>query len=272
MQFGNSYNIEYMNMSWVIDNKQYGSLNHPKIMVGEDNKSYQVKFNTSQDMRIGINELVCTVVALELDLSVFKPIIANVSQNVIDGAKSLKDYCAGEHFAQVYLQPFETVNSYKKQGKQINKDMIANIGYVPDFIIFDKYIENFDRHGDNICLLSNPVLANKVDYYLFDHDLAFQRNPQTKNDIRGLRSMKTKLTQMHFLIENITKTRLFYRGISRILGLSKKIPEIINLVPKSWKLGYEDYLTNVEVLLTNFTENMANEHIDLNKDKLPSLK
>lgn len=272
MQFGTSNQVKHVNMSWIIDNKQYGSLNHPTVIVGDDNTSYQVKFNKPDDMRIGINELVCTLIGLELELPVFEPVIANVSQDIIDGNKKLEQYCAGEHFAQVFLEPFETVNSYKFQGKQIIKDNIGNIGLVPDFIIYDKYIENFDRHGDNICLLSNSTLASKVDYYLFDHDLAFQRHPTIKNDIQGLRQLKTKLKHMHFFVDHINKTSLFYRGTSKIIRLSKKISGIMNKVPQSWKTGYENYLGNIEVLLTNFTETMANEHISLNKDKWPSLK
>jgi len=272
MSIIDSYNLKQIDMSWVIDNKQYGSLNHPTVMVGDDNESYQVKFNKPEDFRIGINELVCNLIGLELELPVFEPVIANISQDIIDSNEKLETYSPGEHFAQVYLEPFETVKSYNNQGKQIDKDMIGNIGLVPDFIIFDKYIENFDRHGENICLLQNETLGNKVDYYLFDHDLAFQRHPITKNDISGLRKMKTKLRHMQFVVEQITKIRFFYRGISKMTSMSSVIPDIIKKIPTAWKIGYEDYINKIEVLLTEFTESMANEHIALNKDKLPSLK
>ena len=46
MNFIDSYEIKHGDMSWVIDNKQYGSLNHPTVMIGDDNKSYQVKLIT----------------------------------------------------------------------------------------------------------------------------------------------------------------------------------------------------------------------------------
>ena len=271
MNFIDSYEIKHVNMLWVIDNKQYGSLNYPIVMVGDDNESYQVKFNKPNDMRIGINELVCNLIGLELELPLFQPLIANISQELIDSNEKLSEFCSGEHFAQVYLQPFETVNSYKIQGKIIDKDMIGNFRQIPDFIIFDKYVENFDRHGDNICLLENERLPNKVDYYLFDHDLAFQRNPDVKTDIRGLREIKRTLHQMHFVVDHIDKFRLFDRGINRTLDLVNLIPDIIKKIPTSWRYGYEEYINNVEVLLTQFTKNIANEHIQLNRDKLPSL-
>ena len=258
-------------MSWIIDNKQYGSLNYPTVMVGEDNESYQVKFNRPEDFRIGINELVCNLIGLELELPVFEPIIANISQEIINSNKKLEEFESGEHFAQVYLQPFETVNSFQSQGKHLKKDMIGNITLVPDFIIFDKYIENFDRHGNNICLLQNENLRDKIDYYLFDHDLAFQRHPTIKNEISGLREMNAKLTHMQFVVEQITKRRLFDRGINKVTALSGTIPDIIKKIPPAWKNGYEDYINKIEVLLAGFTEDMANEHIVINKDKLPLL-
>ena len=272
MNFIDSYEIKHVDMSWVIDNKQYGSLNHPTVMIGDDNESYQVKFNKPDDMRIGINELVCNLIGLELELPMFESIIASISQELIDSNEKLSEFCPGDHFAQVYLQPFETVNSYKIQGKTIDKDMIGNFRQIPDFIIFDKYIENFDRHENNICLLENEKLTDKVDYYLFDHDLAFQRNPNIKTDIRGLREMKRTLHQMHFVVDHIDKFRLFDRGINRTIDLANTIPDIIKKIPTSWKNGYEEYINNVEILLTEFTKNMANEHIQLNRDKLSSLQ
>lgn len=264
--------IRHVDMMWVVNNKQYPSLNHPSVMVGSDSKSYQVKFNKPDDMRIGINELVCTIIASELGLPVFQPVIANVSQELIDGNESLRQYCAGEYFAQIYLEPFETVESYHVQGKHVNPDLIGNIGFVPDFIVFDKYIENYDRHGGNICLRPNSTLPKKVDYYLFDHDLAFQRDPAVKRDVSGLRELKTRLIFMHFNVDCIDRLRLFSRGISKTVALTNKIPDIINQIPKSWTNGYESYVNNIEVVLTTFTEALVNDHIHLNMDKLPSLR
>lgn len=272
MIFGTSYTVKHVDMSWIVNNKQFGSLNHPSVIVGDDGVSYLVKFNTPTDMRIGINELICNLIGLELELPVFEPIIANISQDMIDNNECLKDYDAGEHFAQIYLEPFETVDSYLHQGKQIDVDLIGNIRHVPDFIIFDKYIENYDRHGGNICLKSNPILTNKVDYYLFDHDLSFGRHPDTHNDIRGLREMKNKLHFMNFVVEKIDNLRLFDRGINNMMNLSKNIPELFSYIPKSWVTGYEEYLKNIQILLNKFTESIATEHIILNKDKLPLLR
>ncbi len=243
----------------------------PVLMVGDDNESYQIKFNKPDDFRIGINELVCNLIGLELELPVFEPVIAKISRGIIQGNKDLEQLCPGEHFAQVYLEPFETVNSYTQQGREISQHMVGNISHVPVFIIFDKYVENFDRHGGNICLLPNEALPSKVDYYLFDHDLAFQRN-RPKRDVSGLRKMRTKLQHMYFIVEQINKMQLFERGISNVVGLSGTIPEIIKKIPPSWKAGHEDYINSVEVLLSRFTERMAVEHVETNKDKLPSLQ
>jgi hypothetical protein len=272
MIFGTSYKIKHVDMSWVVDHKEYSSLNHPIVIVGEDNISYLIKFNKPTDMRIGINELICNLIGLELELPVFEPVIANVSQDIIDSNENLKDYYAGEHFAQIFLEPFETVRIYKNQGKQITSDLIGNVRHVPDFIMFDKYIENFDRHGDNICLKSNSTLANKLDYYLFDHDLSFCRDPDTQTDIKGLREMKHRLQFMEFFVDDINNIRLFDRGIHRLIDLSKNIPELVSFIPKSWKVGYEEYLKSIEILLNKFTVDVAKEHIILNKDKLPLLQ
>jgi hypothetical protein len=272
MIFGTSYEIKHVDMSWVVGHKEYSSLNNPIILVGDDSVSYLVKFNKPTDMRIGINELVCNLIGLELELPVFNPVIVNVSQELIDSNDDLKNYCVGEHFAQVYFEPFETVRIYKDQGKQITGELIGNVRHVPDFIMFDKYIENYDRHGDNICLKSNDTLSNKMDYYLFDHDLSFCRNPDTQIDISGLRDMRFRLLSMEFVVDSIDNLRLFDRAINQLIGLSKNIPELMSFIPKSWKIGYDQYIKNIEILLDKFTMNVAKEHIILNKDKLPLLR
>lgn len=240
-------------------------------MVGEDMQTYHVKFNKPDDLRIGINEIVCSLVGLELELPLFKPIIAKISQKVIDSHDSLAGYCAGEHFAQVYLQPFETVNSYIGQGKELKKENVANIRSVPDLIVFDKYVENYDRHGDNICLRPNEALSTKVDYYLFDHDLAFQRN-DTKTDISNLRDLKKELIHMCYVVDDVNKRTLFWRGTSKCIGLKSKIPDLIKKIPKSWAEGYESYMSDIEILLSKFSESIMNEHIELNKGRFPKLQ
>ena len=270
MSVEKSQELQYVEMAWIADNKQYGTLNDPVIMVGDDFETYHVKFNKPTDNRIGINEIICSLVGLELELPLFNPIIAKVSQDVIDSSDDLENYSAGEHFAQVYREPFETVLSYIDQGKQLKKENIGNIGLVPDFIAFDKYIENFDRHGGNVCLLPNVSIGNKVDYYLFDHDLAFQRT-SVMIDISNLRSLKTALIHMCFIVDAVDKSRLFYRGASKINTLESKIPDLIKQIPKSWVKGYESYISNIETLLTTFTESMVYEHIELNKGRFPKL-
>ena len=97
MSITDSYNLKRVDMSWIIDNKQYGSLNHPTVMVGEDNESYQVKFNRPEDFRIGINELVCNLIGLELELPVFEPVIADISQGIMNGNKKLEEFESGGH-------------------------------------------------------------------------------------------------------------------------------------------------------------------------------
>lgn len=202
----------------------------------------------------------------------FEPVIANVSENVIKKYEKLENYCPGEHFALVYFEPFETVNTYHAQGKQLTMDTLANVRHVPDFVVFDKYIENYDRHGDNVCLLPNESLGNKVDYYLFDHDLAFQRDRIGTGSIKSIRDLNRKLVKMVFVIDHIDHTRFFDRMIGRIEMLKNKIPDIINEIPPSWRINHAEYISEVETLLTKFTDKMFHSYLAFNKERFPFLK
>ena len=262
--------LKEITMSYATDNRYYDTLNQPVVMVGNDNESYHVKFNLKNDTRIGINEMVCSLVGQYLELPVFDPIIANVSSEIIKEDDRIQDAYGGKHFATRFIEPFETIDGFTKQGKQLEADLIANVRMVPDFIIFDKYIENFDRHGGNVCLLPNKNLANKMDYYLFDHDLAFQRTPGAYK-IANLRKICRKLEHMVFLVSCVTNLRLFDRIINKIVSLGQNIPDIIASIPDAWKIGQTEYINDMEVLLTGFTKQIANKHIALNRDKLSYL-
>jgi len=248
------------------------TLNSPNIVVGKDTETYFVKFNEKDNARIGINELICNLIGLKLELPLFDPIIAIVSEDLINSKEQLKEFPAGEHFAQKYLEPLDTVGTYTSLGRELTEDAIGNVRHVPDFLIFDKYIENYDRHEDNICLLPNETITDKVDYYLFDHDLAFQRDIIRKGSVKDIRNLKQKLKYMFFLVEGITKRRLFDRIYNKIDLLKKDIPDIMKAIPPNWVVGHENYINEVEIVLNNFTVDIVDTYLELNRDKLPFLK
>ena len=121
MSVVNSYNLKRIDTSWIIDNKQYGSLSRPTVMAKGDNEPYQAKFNRPKDFRIGINDLVCNLIGLELELPVFEPAVADIPHGIMNGSKKLEGFESGERFAQVCLQSFKTVNSFQNRGKRLKK-------------------------------------------------------------------------------------------------------------------------------------------------------
>ena len=256
-------------MSYVLDSRHKETLNQPVIMVGDDDNLYHVKFNPKNNTKIGINELTCSLIAQHLELPVFEPIIASVPDYIINNDARIRNTCGGKHFATRFIKPFETVNVFKNQGKEIKADLIGNIRMVPDFIIFDKYIENFDRHDNNICLLPNENLLHKFDYYLFDHDLAFQRT--SIQDMTRLRDICKRLEYMSFIVSHITQLSMFNKITSKIESLKQNIPDIIAAIPTEWRNNQTKYIINMEILLTKFSKQIATDHILQNKNLLPQL-
>ena len=262
------YDVPKIEMDYYVTTP-YKTKNTPHIMVGKDNETYFVKFNEKNNNRIGINELVCNLIGLKLELPLFEPIIAIISEELIKNNDQLKEFPEGEHFAQKYLEPFDTVATYMSQGRNLTEELIANVRHVPDFLIFDKFVENYDRHQGNICLLPSIALPNKVDYHLFDHDLAFQRDIVHNGSIKQIRQFQRQLEHVFFLVEGVTKRRLFDRISNKINFVKSDIPDIIKSIPSTWVTDNRDYINEIEEVLNDFTDRTVDSYLEFNKDKFP---
>lgn len=139
----------------------------PHIFKCDDHRSYVVKLiNNPDGTGVLANEWIASRLGLLLNLPIAKTSIIEINDDLLDMYPELKklDIPAGPHIGS----PFE------EDGVNIGEDLdlsdCRNIHKAAGMIVFDHWINNWDRHITEANLL---YLLNKREILLIDHSDAF---------------------------------------------------------------------------------------------------
>jgi len=244
------YDVPEIEMDYAIG--ALGSTNaHPWKMVDNNGKFYIVKFATPTG-KTAINELICIKIAKELDLPVFDPVIAIISQDIADNVNQSRDekINAGKHFALEIRVPFITLRKLFVNGQKYGPNDFSNIHKVVDIAVFDSYIYYDDRHPDNVCVIPGDV-KDKLNYYIFDHDLAFRKDNWNAIYLKTISSRSEGFTKFCLNTERITRMSQFDSSWHLIDDLkNNEVHNMIQQLPSEWTNFISDDIKELDNFLT----------------------
>lgn len=135
------------------------------------NSRYVLKlFNNPEGNKVLVNELVCYLIAKQLELPIPTAILGIVDGNTkIDPSilsdEDFSDACYGVAFCSELLEPATTISSAKMIGMAKNHKWL-----LPKLMLFDHLIYNKDRNKGNLLI---SLSKNNKNLYIIDHSHTF---------------------------------------------------------------------------------------------------
>lgn len=235
---------------------------NPIIGIG-NNKHFVIKTNNNvQGNRILINELVCYLLALELELPIPNSKLCLIDQGTIvhSNVENMEDFsesCYGLGFCSEYIENSTVLSSHKMIQLTNNHEWL-----IPKLMLFDHLIYNKDRNKGNLLL---KMGKDNRELILIDHSHTF-----------NLECIWDKV-QLHDKINNndykdeyiMEKNAYIYSKLKKCLEIdmitmadtidyfknrinNKVIGDIIDKIPTEWESNKEDLEALKEYLIYRF--------------------
>jgi hypothetical protein len=225
----------------------------PYYLICDDGEQYAVKFKENpESSRVLINEYVCAEIARKLDLPLAETSFVHVDESfVVDhgGLISLhveKPITSGIHFGSKKIKKvFQISNS------QMLEEAV-NINCVPEIILFDHLICNYDRDRNGGNLLFDFSTKQIV---MIDHTHAFDLGPLWTTD-----ELKRRINQPFIALDTggfvYKKLVPFVKGNNPFGNIMNKLTRlnadnlwhIIDNIPLEWHITPEEKIILLEYL------------------------
>ena len=142
----------------------------PHKMGANDGNTYMVKFNPNDEPNSNFNEFLGSILAKRMNIPVLESCNIQLDEDFIQRSEYLSNAVQpGTYFATLYVEDGFPI-SYIPDGTNI-----TNLEKVSEFIVYDVFIYNEDRHPGNTLLIPNSSSSNsKYHYVLIDHGRCFR--------------------------------------------------------------------------------------------------
>jgi hypothetical protein len=221
--------------------------NKPLLITGVDANGikgdYVVKFRSAERMSFeaSMRELLAAFIAMQMEITVVRPVIINVSQDFADLLKGHEAWqyanrSIGYNYGSEYIKDHSTLI--------INQSLNNNqLPYAQNIFAFDILIQNTDRRDDK----PNMITDGK-EIIIFDHELAFGfvfdlfKNPRpweiTARDMEWINN--------HCLLSKIKGNNFNFDTFSKRLdNLDENFWNTAwNIIPDEWRSDHFNLIKN----------------------------
>lgn len=234
----------------------------PILAVG-GNEQYVVKtFNNNEGNKTLINELICYLIALQLDIKMPQSGIClidsntNIGRNVRD-MPEFTDQCYGLGFYSKYIENNMVISSTKMLKMAKNYKEI-----IPQIMLFDHLVYNKDRNKGNLLITANKDSRELI---LIDHTHTFNlqciwNSHDLKQKILGKDYNDTFVMEYNEYLYSKFKEACnidLYELQLQVSHFKGKLSEnffkgIIDKVPKEWESDKNELIALSEYLIYRF--------------------
>lgn len=218
----------------------------PHLFKCEDGQTYVVKFiNNRSGSGILANELIAYRLGTWLGLPVAPYRIIQITRDLVDMFPVLKslDIPAGLHLGSLYFEQGTT------SFEEINLASCKNLYHAAGMIVFDHWINNWDRHFAGSNLLYIP---DQRKILMIDHSDAFFGPDWDKEEcMDNVNTMEIFWGPLYeMFVPFIDSPDPFGHYVSLIENVSEKaVIEAVKGLPKQWKISREDVTALIDFLL-----------------------
>lgn len=223
----------------------------PQLFELSDGNKYLVKFkNNPQGTRVLVNDWVAGKLALLLGLPVAPFALVYFSKSHFNQFPELYKYGfkPGHQFASYLLKNCTGLWEPRNSGE------IANLSVLPGVIVFDYWVNNYDRDTGNALL--EKVSENTCYLHLIDHGLCFPIGSWTKKNSQKVYVSILDQDVHTWAVTRIDNPKDLLKFTEKVLSLpSEQIYKVINSIPEDWNVSssekeavYQYLITRREVL------------------------
>ncbi|ASA19855.1 HipA family kinase [Paenibacillus donghaensis] len=218
----------------------------PHLFKCEDGQTYVVKFiNNRAGPGILANELIAYRLGQWLGLPIAPYRIVQITKDLLDVFPALKslDIPAGLHLGSLYFEQGTTL--FKKHNLALCKNLYHSAG----MIVFDHWINNWDRHiaQDNLLYLPDQQKIQMI-----DHSDAFFGPDWNKNEFMDdANKMDIFWGPIYeVFVPFIDSPDPFGHYVSLVEKISEKtVIQAVKGLPKQWGISREDVTDLIDFLL-----------------------